>query len=675
MAYFNHAFQKAFIGTGAFNMNLDTGSTGAAPYLSAAGATSSGTTITVGSTTGLTVGMQVAVTTPVGAFGAGTFVTAIVSATVFTVNVAPIVALSGGASRVSGFYSSLSQPTGGFTFADPNTMQTPVVNGAAWTSHTLFCPLVLASGSVHGQWTGGKDKIGPFHGGYTESIKSKTINPKYVSNFYRVDSCPAQQAQVTVGLTTSTPVVVTGGSNVTVTITVASTAGLLPGMTVVVTSAAGTGTFAAGTTITSVTNTTTFVVSAAPTATLSSAVISAYTSLTATCPQDYICGETYSLRVDLKGSPALRFLTRNSYYTANAYTGCCPTTSLAPVSVNPLIVYVNWAYQLLNSPLISPFIQVQVTYSTDLGVTFAALGDGTNSASNLALLQSYVLGNTALPANATPSLTQGGLIINGAYADTRFLDCTFYPNDSTIAYLEPIQVYASEVDLNGDPCAFSGVCVNNSCKAVQQKGTGENIIRSVIMTQAYSQDPFYNGMDLRIREITNGNDVYGTINRNLQYSRYYLQHSVPRFNNPSGTFDNEQYLLEIVAPATVSLTLSAATSTGSTAISASNAINFTTTGVATGYVTTITYTPPGATPGAMATVANATVTVVAGTSITIANVTTAIPAGSVITFQAAYTLNFEQFVGQWIKNAQGSNCVSLNVYNCPVACSVIPTNP
>jgi hypothetical protein len=25
-----------------------------------------------------------------------------------------------------------------------------------------------------------------------------------------------------------------------------------------------------------------------------------------------------------------------------------------------------------------------------------------------------------------------------------------------------------------------------------------------------------------------------------------LQHSVPRFNNPSGTFDNDQYLLEVI---------------------------------------------------------------------------------------------------------------------------------
>jgi hypothetical protein len=30
------------------------------------------------------------------------------------------------------------------------------------------------------------------------------------------------------------------------------------------------------------------------------------------------------------------------------------------------------------------------------------------------------------------------------------------------------------------------------------------------------------------------------------YTRYYLLHSVPRFNNPTSTFDNDQYLLEII---------------------------------------------------------------------------------------------------------------------------------
>jgi hypothetical protein len=38
------------------------------------------------------------------------------------------------------------------------------------------------------------------------------------------------------------------------------------------------------------------------------------------------------------------------------------------------------------------------------------------------------------------------------------------------------------------------------------------------------------------------------VSRDGLYDRIYLQHNVPRFYNPTGTFDNDQYLLEIVVP-------------------------------------------------------------------------------------------------------------------------------
>ena len=36
------------------------------------------------------------------------------------------------------------------------------------------------------------------------------------------------------------------------------------------------------------------------------------------------------------------------------------------------------------------------------------------------------------------------------------------------------------------------------------------------------------------------------INRSAFYNRFFIQHNVPRFNNPTSTFDNDQYLLEII---------------------------------------------------------------------------------------------------------------------------------
>jgi hypothetical protein len=53
-------------------------------------------------------------------------------------------------------------------------------------------PLVyIAQGSYHTV-----DKLGPFHGGYKESVKSKGINPKYISAYYVTEpSNPVQDIQ------------------------------------------------------------------------------------------------------------------------------------------------------------------------------------------------------------------------------------------------------------------------------------------------------------------------------------------------------------------------------------------------------------------------------------------------------------------------------------------------
>ena len=40
-------------------------------------------------------------------------------------------------------------------------------------------------------------------------------------------------------------------------------------------------------------------------------------------------------------------------------------------------------------------------------------------------------------------------------------------------------------------------------------------------------------------------DVLAGVDRNDLYKVYVLEHVVPRFNNPSGVFDNDRYLYEI----------------------------------------------------------------------------------------------------------------------------------
>jgi len=69
-------------------------------YTSTAGATSSNATITVGSTTGLVVGMTLEVTAGVGAFAANSTVLSVPTPTTFVASAVPTTALSGGATVI-----------------------------------------------------------------------------------------------------------------------------------------------------------------------------------------------------------------------------------------------------------------------------------------------------------------------------------------------------------------------------------------------------------------------------------------------------------------------------------------------------------------------------------------------------------------------------------------------
>ena len=101
------------------------------------------------------------------------------------------------------------------------------------------------------------------------------------------------------------------------------------------------------------------------------------------------------------------------------------------------------------------------------------------------------------------------------------------------------------VDYTGDPCVFTGICVYNDCLGLQGMGFGEQVVRDLILSESYLQN-FFASNDFRVREITQGYDILNSVNRNALYTRYFLLHSVPRFNNPTGVFDNDRYMLEII---------------------------------------------------------------------------------------------------------------------------------
>lgn len=374
-------------------------------------------------------------------------------------------------------------------------------NGSTWTPSDLgneCCQFILAQGAPYQ-----KDKVGPFHGGYQETLKSKGINPKYVTKIWTSDASDAQQAILHVG---TTP----------------------------------------------------------------------YTVGNDGCCPEFLCGENYHLRIDLKGSPALRMLNHNSYQEITAYGGCCPDDDVDPSAVDPALIMIQWAEGVQESvilqggdhndtPFVIPVVSVATAADVALGhitalyypptVDIAAVGFVAAAQGAVQAVTGQGAGPTIDTwdnyASAFAAGDCAGLTLVGAYVETKFGDCTFQPSD--FYGLEPIRIYASEVDLNGDPCAFTGICIETECEGKQAQGLGETAARDYILSESYRQNPY--ATDLRIREITQGTDLLGggagQIDRTASYDRTMILHNVPRFNNPTGVFDNDQYLIEVLTPSTV----------------------------------------------------------------------------------------------------------------------------
>ena len=494
MAYFNHAFKKSFLATGA---------------------TQAGTLIT------LPDGTTVAATTSEG------YLTSIGIPTY-------------GLNQLSAQGTTTATTDGYIGWFDPKTNVSIDIAPAT----PVCCNAYLAGSAIYSN-----DKIGPLTGGYQETNKSKMVNPKYVSRFYSVDPCAPQNNVIHVGSTYWTA----GGGVLTATILVNGSGYALTGVTTV-TGGTGSG-LVVSFTADGVGNVLTVTVvnpgkgyTALDVVTLvgggndATVTINTVTAshaqegcgISPDCCKEYLCGETYSLRLDVKGSPALRFLDHNAYTTQDAYTGCCPAGTIAPTAVDSTEVMILWANGLTTNPIVGPFVQI-VVQAEDGSLWYAP---GT-SAAFLAANGADTWDNYVSPGHTAGDCA--GLILNGAYVDTKFGDCTFQLSD--FYEKEPVRLYASEVDYNGDPCAFTTLCVVTECQGLQVQGLGETVVRDLTMSESYRQN--FLATDLRIREITQGNQIISSIDRSALYYRYMLQHNVPRNYNPSGTFDSDQYLLEV----------------------------------------------------------------------------------------------------------------------------------
>jgi len=365
---------------------------------------------------------------------------------------------------------------------------------------------------------------GSFHGGYQESVKSKGINPKYVSEFFKILPTDAQNN-----------------------------------------------------------------------------VVQVTTGVDATCIE---CNTTYYLRLDVKGSPALRTLTHNAYLTVPAFSGCCDDDNS---NIDPNYINLLWADFINQHPTMNNFIDAQafnigftsttadyltsadivdipdaeratllalanngvgaLVVGTDIPpytkvVSVGALGSGTAPAHTAVVIDKTPTANGnnqtvkfyeeiesstyVVETGVAADTNDGLLILESAYVDTSFLDCSFNPQDHY--ELEPLQIFASITDESGDPCNELCHTISELQVAHQGKGYGETVLRDLILAKRYRQEDFKE--DPRLREVI-GDTALTEISRTTKYVCYGILHSIPRKSNPSGTLDNDQYLIKLAIPEAV----------------------------------------------------------------------------------------------------------------------------
>jgi hypothetical protein len=398
-------------------------------------------------------------------------------------------------------------------------------------------PFILAQGSYFAA-----DKIGPVHGGYKESVKSKVINPKYISRLIKITSDVAKNQIVKVD----------------------------------------------------------------PSA--------------ATINSD----STYRLRLDIKGSPALRFLNHQLYKTLDGYTGCNTVAGTAN-TVDQNVVLLKWKDQINEALQLKDFVVAKVfnqTYATvaidptvssativvanadrtkfTVGgkliaagipeaariVSIGAADSATSGYANV-VLSLAATSSTNVNAAVYAEITTAGytpvtssanaiaavdshLEITAAYVETKFGTCTFTPTDKYD--LEPLIIYTSFVEESGDPCAVNGFVSAEVQAPVQASGSGETVLRELILDGRYLQNAYPDSSrvdSLRMREIES-DPALATVSRTGLYDQVMILHNVPRFYNPTSTFDNDQYLVVVHVPAgtaTTSITnfiVSSASSAGNT---------------------------------------------------------------------------------------------------------------
>jgi hypothetical protein len=250
------------------------------------------------------------------------------------------------------------------------------------------------------------------------------------------------------------------------------------------------------------------------------------------CCFDFVCGNTYQLKIKVWGDPTYGTYWRDLERLILADGGCCPPVNCSngpctqDIYVDPNSIYFQFAQQIVADPELRQFI-------------FPIFYDGTNffyppqkfypDVQYQPGWQTWDVNvptfnqnqNTPFCANNTPPT--GGIILQTAYVETRYGNCTFSVLD---AYnYATVKMTAAIFSMNPSPCD-TGLCFTEVCPGHNVEGTGDKALRDLSFSEAVRgyHDLYcaYDAMDLRMREANQSSQLFNIINRDQLYVKYLL---------------------------------------------------------------------------------------------------------------------------------------------------------
>jgi hypothetical protein len=265
------------------------------------------------------------------------------------------------------------------------------------------------------------------------------------------------------------------------------------------------------------------------------------------------CGEPLRFRLDVKGSPALRFLNRNAYAIADSEFSLNNNASVCCANdqeyLDPVVALAKIGAFLIQDPIIGKFLSTTLTTGATLHYANTSGGLGTiESPTGTAHTINQVIGTSLSYTPENTPTRWAALTLEANTLSALSTNFGFGSFDTRDFYeTEPITFSGSILDETGNPCNSCGTV--RTTEGVRPETTGETVVRDLLLTESYMQNPINQGNkdSARMREILgfDASNSYSSISRTTTYDVNYIEHVVPRFNNPSSTFDSEQYLYKI----------------------------------------------------------------------------------------------------------------------------------